>query len=409
MSEPHMTRVLFLTTGYPSAFGSGGQIRSAAIVRLLAAKHEVYLFIVNTVEHLPGPIDPDIQRSCREIKYLKVNSPSTDSMAKGSLREEGVVPAEVIEVSNLAGDQTLTTFCREKRPDLLFVFKMQAIPAVATILHLFPRRYLDLDELPSAREAQIQQLKPGPGHADEEACQAKTLVQFKTLEKYFIPKFDCVFVSSKVEAARVRERVGAKNVMVLPNISKPLPFLPYHPQENPREILSVGTMSMFPNEDAAAYFCREIFPLVRREKGASVSFRICGFGCPESIRALDGRDGVQVSGYVPDLAPLYAQASLVVVPLRAGSGTRLKILEAFRYGRPVVSTSLGSEGLDVTSGRDILLADSPEEFARACLAILDEPQLAQKLVEGGLSLAKSHYLEEALARAYEEAERASAT
>jgi glycosyltransferase involved in cell wall biosynthesis len=155
--------------------------------------------------------------------------------------------------------------------------------------------------------------------------------------------------------------------------------------------------------DAVLYFCREIFPLIRQKMGDRVVFRIVGISSPPEILALAENTGVQVMGYQENLEPFYASASLVVVPLRAGAGTRVKILEAFAYGRPVVSTTIGAAGLKVTDGENILLADSTEGFAQACVKVLETSELAERLVEGGRKLHRELYSAEALLRIYDEA------
>jgi len=396
MSEPSKRKVLLVSTIYPTSFGTGSQLRGAAVLRMLALRHEVYLVIVDLYRGVPGPVDSYVEETCREIKYLRISGASPDFGPIASLSGVEFVPAEFQDVSRLAASQTILKFYHDRGLDLLFVFRLQSIYALGAILPMFPTRHLDLDELPSVSEEKIRRIKLRHGETDE----IKKIEGLRKIESFFIPKFHRVFVASEIEIERVREHTGVQRAELLPNISPARPFLPYHPREDQREILFVGNLGYFPNEDGVLYFCRDIYPLIRRQKGAAILFRICGFNCPPSIRELDGRDDIRVSGYVQDLRSQYAQATLVVVPLRTGGGTRLKILEAFCYGRPVVSTSIGAEGLAVTSGVNILLADDPGEFARACLDILDQPTLAGKLIDGGLQLNQTRYSENAFARAY---------
>jgi glycosyltransferase involved in cell wall biosynthesis len=387
-------------------------LRGAAILKMLAQRHEVFLLIANYQAQVPGPRDDEIEKLCREIRHLpagaKVSATELEKDRLGPRPDVGFVPIQPL--TELEGAAAVWKFYEEHQMDLLFVFTLASIGPVESCFRQFPRRYLDVDELPSARENRIAGLKPSLSGPEAALAQTK-MKAWRLLERVVIPAFHQVFVCSPLEAAQVRERCGGMEARLLPNISPVRPHLSGRAQGQPREILFVGSLSYFPNEDGALYFAREIFPLIRREKGDTVIFRIVGFQCPARIRQWDGRDGVQVTGYAEDLTPFYERASIVVVPLRAGGGTRLKILEAFTYGRPVVSTAIGAEGLQITSGENLLVADSPEAFATACLELLDRPERAEALVQGGLKVVQEFYSAEALGRYYDQAvrERSSET
>src|SRR5208282_1666566 len=132
-------------------------------------------------------------------------------------------------------------------------------------------------------------------------------------------------------------------------------------------------MDWEPNIDAVAYFCQEVFPMVRAEFPSAV-FQIVGRNPHPRVQQL-GSQSVQVTGTVPSVADYLRDATVVVVPLRIGGGTRLKIYEAMAMGKAVVSTSIGAEGLDVRSGRDLILADDPAAFAEAILSLLRDAAL----------------------------------
>jgi glycosyltransferase involved in cell wall biosynthesis len=137
------------------------------------------------------------------------------------------------------------------------------------------------------------------------------------------------------------------------------------------------------------YFLREIWPKIA-EARPDVRFVVVGAQPTAAILAQAG-PRVTIVGPVDDLRPHLSAAAVIVVPLRLGSGTRLKILEAWAMGRPVVSTSLGAEGLDGVSGEHLLIADEPAEFARSVLRVLGEPSLASELGRGGRALATERY------------------
>jgi glycosyltransferase involved in cell wall biosynthesis len=143
------------------------------------------------------------------------------------------------------------------------------------------------------------------------------------------------------------------------------------------EMLFIGNMGYPPNVDGAVYFCQEVLPLIRKEV-ADARLWIVGIGPAASVRRLEG-NGVFVTGSVPDIVPYYKRSTVCVVPLRAGSGTRLKILEAMALGRPVVSTSIGCEGLDVVGGEHILIADGSDLFAEQTVKLLKNKELRVRI------------------------------
>jgi glycosyltransferase involved in cell wall biosynthesis len=160
-------------------------------------------------------------------------------------------------------------------------------------------------------------------------------------------------------------------------------------------------MDWAPNIDGIDWFQREVLPLIlRREPDCSIA--IVGRTPPPAIRELEARyPGVQVTGTVPDVRPWLWGSKVSIVPLRVGGGTRLKIFEAMAAGAPVVSTTIGAEGLGVRDGDTIRLADSPEDFAAACIALLDDAAERERLRDRALQMVTEQYSWEAVASAFE--------
>jgi glycosyltransferase involved in cell wall biosynthesis len=163
----------------------------------------------------------------------------------------------------------------------------------------------------------------------------------------------------------------------------------------PASLLFVGTMSYSACADAVLYFCSEVLPLIRQAID-NVEMWIVGTDPPPEVLQLNG-NGVHVTGRVESVVPYYRRSTVCLVPLRAGGGTRLKILEAMALGRPVVSTTVGCEGLDVTDEVHLLVADSPEQFAEATLRLLGDRVLYQQMVSNARQLVVDRYDWDALA------------
>lgn len=397
-------RTLFLSYLYPSFHGSGTQIRAAALVRMLAAREDVYLLVINQHPTPPGPPDKEMESLCRKCQYLQFRAPADQGEPQPPPAiqvDTAEIPRRECEIGKIGSE--IKRFYDEEELNHLYVFRIESYFLMEGSLDQFPSRYLDLDESSFRRNQMISSLKSRNGREDEDPNHRRSNTVLRLLEKQLISRFPKVFTSSENEMREARAINDRVPFYVLPNIYPSRTFKPSTPAENPHEILFVGTLSYYPNEDAVRYFASEIFPLIRKVYGDSILFRIVGFGCPASLKEVDKLPGVKLMGYQESLDPFYADASLVVVPLRAGTGTRLKIQEAFTRQRPIVSTSIGAEGLKVTHGENILLADDPAAFAEACLNILAQPELAAHLVKGGLDLHRESYSLDTLIKAYDEA------
>jgi glycosyltransferase involved in cell wall biosynthesis len=152
----------------------------------------------------------------------------------------------------------------------------------------------------------------------------------------------------------------------------------------------VGNMAYPPNRDGIRFFCDRVLPHIRAAV-PDVRLTAVGQDPPAELNDRMPPGLITLTGFVDSVVPHYQSAALAVVPLRAGSGVRGKILEAMALGRPVVSTSIGCEGLDVAHGKHILIADSPSDFAACVARLLHEPRLCQQLAECGRQYAEGQH------------------
>jgi glycosyltransferase involved in cell wall biosynthesis len=161
--------------------------------------------------------------------------------------------------------------------------------------------------------------------------------------------------------------------------------------QEPSDLVFTGSMDWMPNEDGILWFVDEILPRIH-ERRPEATLTVVGRNPPPRIAALAGRDPrLRVTGTVPDVRPYLERASVFVVPLRVGGGTRLKVYEALAMERALVSTTIGAEGLPVTDGRHLLLADEPAAFARAVLGLLDDPARCRVLGADGAAFVRQHF------------------
>ena len=213
---------------------------------------------------------------------------------------------------------------------------------------------------------------------------------FKSWERKALHQFDGIIAVSASEREWITQHAPSASVELVPNGVDTKFFSVANQSPTKRSIVFTALMNYPPNIDAAVWFCHEILPIIH-SKHPKMSFKLVGDKPGSAILALEKRKGVYVTGRVPDIRPYLADSLALVVPLRSGGGTRLKILEAMAMGRPVVSTSQGAEGLEVTDGVDILLADTPEEFAKHIFALVADPQLGRRLGIAGRKLVETRY------------------
>ncbi len=199
------------------------------------------------------------------------------------------------------------------------------------------------------------------------------------LERQWLPRYSLLLATSAEDAQRVADIAPKARVGVYPN-TIPLVDLPTRDKQD--MIVFSGTLEYEPNRTAVRYFTGEIWPALRR-KWPNLTWRLVGRE-PEAIRKyVRDSPGIECTGPVEDAIGHLAAAKVAVVPILSGSGTRLKIIEAWAAGTPVVSTSLGAEGLPARDGENILLADDPSSFSGAVSRLLESPAERERIGRAG--------------------------
>jgi glycosyltransferase involved in cell wall biosynthesis len=211
------------------------------------------------------------------------------------------------------------------------------------------------------------------------------------LARAWLGDADVVCAAAATEAREIAARYGLANVATLPNAVRQPPSRP-PPPPGRAGLLFVGNLTYGPNLDAARLLADEILPIVL-ETHADATVELVGPHAGDLV----GGPRVRVRGMVADLAPLYGAADVVVVPLRHGGGTRIKVLEAFAHQRPVVATPVAVAGLDVRDGHDVVLADSPHALAAAITALFDDPPRARKITARAVATLQRRYVQNVVA------------
>ena len=202
---------------------------------------------------------------------------------------------------------------------------------------------------------------------------------------------DGVYLCSATDERRLLNQVPGVRTTVIPNAADVEYYQPRptDPAPDGRTVVYFGLLSTIPNIDGVVHFAQDIWPRIA-EAAPEARCKIIGGRPPPSLLALAG-PRVKLTGFVSDLRPHLAAAAAVVVPLRLGGGTRLKIVEAMAMGKAIVSTTLGAEGIEAVPGRDLLVEDQPAAFAKAVHRLLAEPGLAARIGQSARQLAVERY------------------
>ncbi len=386
-------RILFLTAQLPEPAHAGGTLRTSGLMRgAHAAGHELHLLAFGA-EPAAQAVLPVLNEYCARVEFVAPPQRSIGDRLRDLLftsrpdmqrRFYSPQYAARLQVLLAAEPYDLVQIESLEMATYLPVIKASQ-PAARVIYDSFNAEY-DLQR--SIYEAERRELKRLPG-AIYSLIQWQRLVRF---ERQVCETVDHVIAVSEADAAAFERLAPRCPVAVVPNGIDAAPYA--HDDSSldlgPAALVFTGSMGYRPNVDAALWFADDILPRIRAA-APEARFFIVGSQPHPRLQPLRERDDVEITGWVPDVKPFLHAAAVFVVPLRMGSGTRLKILQAMAAGRAVVSTTLGAQGLDAQDGVALRLADSATEFARQVVALLGAPDQRQSLGRAGAALVAQQY------------------
>lgn len=371
-------RALFLSPEAPYPAVAGGALRSASIFEYLAARYVVDV-IVFREPSAPDPRAAFPAGLARDIHVIELPYHSRSLPARGARNLVRFLTGRVPLNDRFSGFAAPIASCiGARRYDLTLIEHFWLAPYCSALAAQSGRVVLDLHNVESVFYRRCAQAAPWPAsialHRFGRACAA--------LERRWLPRFSLLLAASAEDARSVREISPAARVEVYPNT---IPLVPQPDLASQPALVFSGNLEYRPNVSAVRFFRKRIWPLIR-ECWPGLVWRLVGKN-PEAVaKYVAGDPRIELVGPVENAVEALASARVVVVPLLAGSGTRVKILEAWAAGRPVVSTSLGAEGLPAIDGEHLLLADNPEDFAAAVSRLLASPQLRERVGRAGRQL-----------------------
>jgi len=408
MGKPNL---LFVSPAVPAPTGNGLAMRAHSFLEVFSSRYRVHLLIVShrfgslseftcpgelchRIAHVPAEMGKDPWLVARRL--MRRVSPRLFAACLSVPFEWAYVTPRRVEAARQAFPGVAF--------DTVHVSRLHVAPfAFARGLLSGASRgvwQLDLDDVESLTRRRIGDLCRLNGDGRTGARLALDAGLYDAMQQRLLPRFDRVFVCSERDKKVVEDDCGYRRVEVVPNVVR-IPSEPKGRAGDARfRLLFVGTLGYYPNGDAVSYFCDSVLPLIRRAGKRRFLVTIVGGGLPAPLaRAMSRVPEVELRGYVTDLAPVYADSDAVIVPIRAGGGTRIKVLEAFSYRRPVVSTSAGAEGIAARDGEHLLIGDTAEAFARGCVRLMTDPELRMRLAESAFDLVRTSHTLEAMRRA----------
>lgn len=386
--------ILWLNANLLLPLDKGGKLRTWHLMRHLARRHDItYLSF-----HDPGDLDAASRQGMTEVCRRLETVPRRDA-AKGTLRFYAdaarfivdPVPYGVAKYRSSAYRTRLAALLREERYDAIvcdFLVPLVNMP--------------DRLPCPSILFTHNVEAEIWRRHAENAANplsrrllrdQWRRMLRF---EGNALSRFDLVLAVSEADRQTFQQLYPSSlkhPVHVVQTGVDTAYFAPAAagaPAGGPRHMVFTGSMDWLPNEDGMTYFVREILPRIRSlEPQATLS--IIGRSPTPAVRRLADVPGVEVTGRVDDVRPHIEAGAVYVVPLRIGGGTRLKIFEAMSMAKAVVSTTIGAEGLPVTAGQDIVIADDPERFAQAVVGLFRDEETRRRLEGAARRLVVDHY------------------
>lgn len=375
-------KIIMLSPFAPYPPDSGGRIRQWELIKCLGSRHDLTLvFFINRGEEkiLEGAFDGVCSRVAT-ITHAGDEAQAGPQSLPWPMRAYGVEPMRklLLELSANHYDLLLTDFIYMAQHRSLF-----NLPAVLHEHNIESSIYKQYAELPHIQDMEIF------GIRKDALFWKATWMLMRQYENRTWPLFDLRMTVSRLDQMEMDSRCPDGRTIVAENgvSTKEIRFLPAN---RSRKILFVGTMNYFPNVDGALFMIQSIMPRIWR-LDPDIRLCIAGKNMPPHIRDLGSDGRIEIIPDFPDIHEVAAGCCLSAVPLRLGGGTRIKILEAFALGLPVVSTAKGCEGLAAQDGRQLLIRDDPEAFAEAVVKVVNNHEFADVLRRNGRSLVEERY------------------
>lgn len=380
-----MAHILFLSWWWPYPADNGSKQRIYNLLRHLAREHRVTLLSFAEAEDAAPERIEHLRGFCAHVEALPKPTYNPGAL-KALLGYFSRWPRSLVDVYSPAMAERAAAAAGGSPPvDVVIASEIQTMRYLSVLPHL--PAVLETPEVTSFYD----NVNRAAGWSGRLRAWL-TLGKLQNALRRWMQRGAVLTVVSETERDYIRAFAPAgARIEVIPNgidteVNRPNPMI----EPEPYTLIYTGAVTYHANYDAVDYFIREVWPLIRA-RTPKARFVITGGTGKVNVSHLAGQPGVTFAGYLPEIAPAVQKSWLVVVPLRVGSGTRLKILEAMALGVPVVSTRKGAEGLNVHPGEDILIADTPAQMVETICQLFEDGERRARLAEAGRALVEREY------------------
>jgi sugar transferase (PEP-CTERM/EpsH1 system associated) len=381
LSNPH---VLQFAPRVPWPLDTGAKLRNYHLARVLSQEFRVTLLAFAEQEMH----SPELKNVYERIEMVKRDEGySFGRLLRGAT---GSTPLPLLNYTIEEMKQAFAALLNEQEFDLVQVESIHLMDYLPTI-RAARKHPLVVCDWHNVESELMRQYSEREKSFARRAYARRTARLMNEAEKRALDQFDAHIVVSEEDGERVRQMNPSAQISIIENGVDAAYYAKLQSGSTAKNrIVFVASMDYHANIDAAINFARNVWPIVHRKKPELV-FTIVGRDPSPAVRELSSITGVEVTGSVPDVRPYYREAIAAVVPLRVGGGSRLKILEAMAAGVPVVSTTLGAEGLKSTDGENILLADDDRGLAEKIVNVIDNESLRTEIIVAARALITERY------------------
>jgi len=388
-------KILIVSNTIPYPPDSGERIRIYNIIKYLSQAHEVSL-IVLVEEHYKEQFISKLKKYCSRVDTIFLRAHSKLAHMPGVIR--CLISGEPLDNKFVFVEEMkkkIQKLTHSESFDIVQIEHSIMAPYIKAIsMDNNSKKVLTFHNIASVQYRRIFNTEKTISK------KMRPFINWILMERWeakFAKNFDLCVTMSDHEKRILESKNPKLKVAVIPNGVDVENLQPLRVNLATNNLLYIGKMDYQPNIDAVLYFIQKIFPFIKMQI-KDVKFVIVGSNPAKEIKQLERNKDIIVTGYVNNVRPFYEQSTVSVVPLRAGGGTRLKILESMAFTRPVISTSIGCEGLDVCHNENIIISDKPEEFAGKTIELLQNTNLREKISKNARTLVEHNYSWKSIAK-----------
>lgn len=392
-------KILFVSTNFPADFQRsvhGIYKRMGMMIEAIRgiAHIELLFYVSPSVDISPSGV-MEIKHKFAQLWGLDDFELTLCHKPEGGAASRGwwgryIVPAASIFSQNVCHDtsgaaqaSTLEK-CLSRKPDAVFAHRLDSMCVLLRTKSFLPPIFFDMDDIEHVAFARAIEQPPRWRTKRLQYLQLPALIKG---ERRAVALSHTTFVCSEGDRVHLAGKFNTDKIAVIPNA---VDIPPPSPLQAAPALLFVGFFGYIPNVNAAEFLISHVWPLIRKKMpGAQL---IIAGAKPENIASFRARpEGVNYTGFVEDLDAVYRDARIVCCPILSGGGTRVKILEAAAYGKPIVSTTLGAEGIEFSDGAEILLRNDARSFADACIGLLQNDNECRRLGDAARTAVTRRY------------------